>query len=94
MGPEVVVMSSRAWQSLSAEEQRIFREAARESSRFMRKLWQDWETRSRQQAQKAGTVIATDVDKQPFIAAMAELHGQALQDDKLRQLVERIRQTP
>ena len=32
MGPEVLVMSMRAWDSLSAEDRVIFREAARESS--------------------------------------------------------------
>lgn len=92
MGPEVVVMSNRAWQSLSGEEQRIFREAAGESSKFMRKQWQDWEMRSRQQAQKAGTAIIVDIDKQPFAAAMSGIYDKALQDPKLRQLVERIRQ--
>src|SRR5205807_5691097 len=34
MSPEVLVMSLKAWQSLSAEDQRIFREAALKSSRF------------------------------------------------------------
>jgi TRAP-type C4-dicarboxylate transport system substrate-binding protein len=92
MGPEVVVMSSRAWQSLSGEEQRIFRDAARESSVFMRKQWLDWEARSRQQAENAGVLIVADIDKQPFGAAMAGIYDKALQDPKLRQLVERIRQ--
>ena len=50
MGPEVLVMSMRAWQSLSAEDQAIFREAARESSQHMRGLWLGLETNSRQQA--------------------------------------------
>jgi TRAP-type C4-dicarboxylate transport system substrate-binding protein len=92
MGPEVVVMSSRAWHSLSGEEQRIFREAARESSKFMRKQWQDWEISSRQQAQKAGTVIIADIDKQPFADAVSGVYDRALQEPKLRQLAERIRQ--
>ena len=39
MGPEVLVMSLRAWESLSADDQAIFREAARKSSMFMRELW-------------------------------------------------------
>ena len=51
MGPEVLVMSLRAWESLSAEDQEIFRDAARKSSAFMRELWAGWEQRSRQQAQ-------------------------------------------
>ena len=33
MSPEVLVMSQKAWESLSAEDRKIFREAASESSR-------------------------------------------------------------
>src|SRR6266496_3302170 len=53
MGPEVLVMSLRAWESLSAEDQQIFRDAARQSSTFMRNLWNGLEERSRQQARAA-----------------------------------------
>ena len=34
MSPEVLVMSQKAWQSLSAEDQKIFREAALQSSQL------------------------------------------------------------
>ena len=44
MGPEVLVMSLRAWESLSAEDQVIFREAARKSSAFMRDIWSGLES--------------------------------------------------
>jgi tripartite ATP-independent transporter DctP family solute receptor len=94
MGPEVLIMSQRAWESLSAEEQTIFRQAARESGRFMRQQWKAWEERSRAQAEKAGNIVVTDFDKQPFRAAMAAVYDKALNDKpKLRELVERIRQT-
>ena len=36
MAPEVLVMSLRAWESLSADDQIIFRDAARKSNTFMR----------------------------------------------------------
>ena len=54
MGPELLVMSPRAWESLSAEDQDIFRDAARKSSAYMRELWNGLEERSRQQARAAG----------------------------------------
>jgi tripartite ATP-independent transporter DctP family solute receptor len=94
MGPEVLVMSQRAWESLSAEEQAIFRQAARESGRFMREQWKAWEERARAQAEKAGNVVVGDFDKQPFQAAMAGVYDKALAGKpELRGLVERIRQT-
>jgi tripartite ATP-independent transporter DctP family solute receptor len=92
MGPEVLVMSQRAWQSLSSEDQGVFRQAARESGRFMRRQWQDWETRSREQAVKAGNVIVAEFDKKPFQDAMGAVYDKALREwPKLRDLVERIR---
>src|SRR5881409_2991713 len=39
MSPEVLVMSWKAWTSLSPEDRQIFRVAAFESSRFMRERW-------------------------------------------------------
>jgi len=72
MSPEVLVMSRKAWESLSAEDRRIFRDAAIKSSVFMREKWQDLEERSRQQAKSSGVTIVTDFDRKPFEAAMAE----------------------
>jgi tripartite ATP-independent transporter DctP family solute receptor len=92
MSPEVLVMSQRAWESLSPEDRRLFREAARDSTRSMRAQWQDWERRSREQAEKSGNQIVRTVDKQPFEAAMKVIYDEALRDPKLRQLVDRIRQ--
>ena len=54
MSPEVLVMSLKAWESLSSEDRKIFRDAARESSRFMRERWQALEEQSRRQAEAAG----------------------------------------
>ena len=71
MSPEVLVMSRKAWDSLSPEDRTIFREAARQSSRFMRERWKDLEEQSRRQAEAAGVTIVTDFDRKPFEAAMA-----------------------
>ena len=91
MSPEVLVISLKAWQSLSPDDQKIFREAAQRSSRFMREKWRDLELRSRKQAEDAGVKIVTDVDRKPFEAAMAGIYTKAQQDPALAQLIERIR---
>src|ERR1700675_3464767 len=59
MSPEVLVMSQKAWDSLSAEDRTIFREAAIRSSQFMREKWKDLEERSRLKAKAAGVTIVT-----------------------------------
>src|SRR3954467_2193806 len=89
MSPEVLVMSRKAWTSLSAEDRQIFRESALRSSRFMREKWRDLEERSRKQAEAAGVRIVTDFDRKPFEAAMAGLYAKAQRDPAVGQLIER-----
>jgi len=57
MSPEVLVISLKAWRSLSADDQAIFREAAQRSSRFMREKWRDLEEQSQHKAEDAGVTV-------------------------------------
>jgi tripartite ATP-independent transporter DctP family solute receptor len=91
MSPEVLVMSQKAWDSLSAEDRKIFREAAIESSHFMRERWKALEERSRRQAESAGVTIVTDFDRKPFEAAMDGIYAKARRDPAAAELIERIR---
>ena len=91
MSPEVVVMSRKAWESLSPEDRKIFREAALQSSRFMRERWKDLEERSRRQAEAAGVTIVTDFDRGPFEAAMTAIYAKVQRDPSAAELIERIR---
>jgi tripartite ATP-independent transporter DctP family solute receptor len=91
MSPEVLVMSQKAWQSLSDEDKNIFRDAAIKSSRFMREKWRELEERSRQQAKAAGVTIVTDIDRKPFVEAMAGIYARAEADPAAAALIERIR---
>jgi tripartite ATP-independent transporter DctP family solute receptor len=91
MSPEVLVMSQKAWESLSTEDRKIFRQAAVQSSQFMREKWKDLEDRSRQQAKAAGVTVVTDFDRKPFEAAMAGIYAKAQRDPASAELIERIR---
>jgi tripartite ATP-independent transporter DctP family solute receptor len=91
MSPEVLVMSQKAWASLSAEDQNIFRDAAIKSSHFMREKWQALEERSREQAKAAGVTIVTDIDRKPFEDAMAGIYAKVQQDPAAAELIDRIR---
>jgi tripartite ATP-independent transporter DctP family solute receptor len=92
MSPEVLVMSLRAWEALSAEEREIFLEAAVKSNIFMRQLWTSLEERSRQMALAAGNVIISDLDRKPFEDAVAPIYDSVAADADARQLIDRIRQ--
>ena len=91
MSPEVLVMSLKAWQSLSPEDRTIFREAALRSSQFMREKWKDLEERSRQQAETAGVTVVKDFDRKPFESAMAAIYEKARHDPAAAELIDRIR---
>jgi tripartite ATP-independent transporter DctP family solute receptor len=92
MSPEVLVMSRHAWDSLSDEDKTIFREAARESSRFMREQWSALEEKSRRKAEAAGATIVTDFPRQVFQEAMAPVYEKILANPALGRLVDRIRE--
>ena len=92
MSPEVLVMSLRAWQSLSDEDKTIFRAAARESNVFMRAQWNSLEAESRRKAQEAGVVIVSDFDRKPFEDAMAAVYLRAAANPAIAPLLDRIRQ--
>jgi tripartite ATP-independent transporter DctP family solute receptor len=91
MSPEVLVMSQKAWESLSADDKKLFRDAAIQSSQFMRAKWKDLEQRSRRQAEAAGVTITTDFDRKPFEDAMAGIYAKAQRDPATAELIERIR---
>lgn len=91
MSPEVLVISLKAWRSLSAEDQQIFREAAQRSSQFMREKWRDLEEQSQLKAQAAGITVTRDIDRKPFEDAMAPIYAKVAQDPAAAALIERIR---
>ena len=91
MSPEVLVMSLKAWETLSPDDRKIFREEARRSSQFMREKWRDLEDQSRKQAETAGVTVIRDFDRKPFEEAMAPLYDKAKRDPAAAALIERIR---
>ena len=91
MTPEVLVMSLKAWETLSAEDRRIFREEARRSGQFMREKWRDLEEQSRKEAAAAGVVIVAVIDRKPLEAAMAGIYERVQRDPASAELIERIR---
>ena len=91
MSPEVLVMSKKAWESLSADDRKLFRDAALQSNLFMRAKWKDLEQRSRDKAKAAGVTIVTEFDRKPFENAMAGIYAKAQRDPAAAKLIERIR---
>jgi len=90
MSPEVLIMSLRAWADLSAEDRMIFREAAKQSSQYMREQWLDWEQRSQRLAIESGVSVISNVNRKPFEDATKPLRDTMRADPRFRSLIERI----
>ncbi|MEO3388723.1 TRAP transporter substrate-binding protein [Mesorhizobium sp. CAU 1741] len=92
MVPEALVISKSLWDSLSPEDQTIFRDAARESAELQRKLWAEREEKSNAILAEAGVTVNTIEDKQPFIDAMAPAYEKLVNTDALRELLAQIQE--
>lgn len=91
--PEVLVMSKKSWDKLSADEQTAVREAAKASVPVMRELWVAQEKKSEDKVRAAGSEIITDIDKTPFIEAMKPVYEKYVKSENLKDMVARIQAT-
>lgn len=74
-----------------ADDRKLFRDAAIQSSQFMRGKWKDLEQRSRRQAEAARVMITTNFDRKPFEDAVAGICAKAQRDPATAELIERMR---
>jgi tripartite ATP-independent transporter DctP family solute receptor len=91
--PEVLVMSKSSFDKLSAEDQALVRQAAKDSVPIMRDLWQAREKESEARVREAGVEIVTDIDKTPFIEAMVPVYEKYVTSDTLKKMVMDIQAT-
>lgn len=91
--PEVLVMSKSSWDKLSAEDQELVRQAAKDSVPVMRELWAAREKESEARVREAGVEVITDIDKTPFIEAMAPVYEKYVTSPALQQMVKDIQAT-
>jgi TRAP-type C4-dicarboxylate transport system substrate-binding protein len=90
MVPEIFVISKTTWDGLSKADQDIVRQAAIESSQLERKLWAERETQSRQKVEAGGAVIADNIDKAPWKAAMQPVYDKYGADPAIKHLMDEI----
>jgi tripartite ATP-independent transporter DctP family solute receptor len=92
MAPEMLLMSKKVWDGLTPAEQKIIRDAAKESVPYMRKLWDDKEKASRAVVEKGGAQIV-EVDKKSFSDAMKPVYDKFITDPKLKDMIKRAQDT-
>ena len=92
MAPEMLLFSKKIWDTLTPDDQKAIRQAAKESVPVMRKLWDEREAKSLATVVAGGATV-TEVDKASFQAAMKPVYDKFIADPKLKDLVKRIQDT-
>ena len=93
MVPEVLVMSKKIWDTLSADDQVMIRNAAKESSIYMRKLWAEQVAEAKEKLEKANVTITEIKDLTPFQNAVGNVYDKYADTPELKKLVEMIKNT-
>jgi tripartite ATP-independent transporter DctP family solute receptor len=90
MVPEVFVVAKSTWDRLSKEDQDVVRQAAIDASQLERKLWADREVAARKKVEAGGAVIADNIDKGPWKAAMQPVYDKYGADPVIKHLMDEI----
>ena len=92
--PETLCINADVYNALSADEQKILKEAAQESAVLQRDLWKKREKASQAKVMAAGVKLNEIPDKSEFQAAMKPVYDKYLSDNPdLKPLVELIQKT-
>jgi tripartite ATP-independent transporter DctP family solute receptor len=89
--PDVMIVSTKVWESLNEQEQQWLQEAADESATYEYKIWAEATEESLNELRKAGVTI-TYPDKEPFRAAVESMYTDLkAQQPDIYKIVEEIR---
>ncbi len=88
--PDVLLISTIVWNSLSEHEQKWLSRAARESAQYQKGLWKAASDEALRVVQEAGVNVVYP-DKAPFIAAVDPLYEAYRDEPEMYELIEAIR---
>lgn len=92
MIPSVVMISTKTWGELSADQQAALRTAAKDSMQFHREQWDTMSAAAVEQAKSELGVKFIEVEKGPFIEAVLPMHEEAAAKSKVvADLIARIK---
>lgn len=89
--PDVLLISTKVWNSLNEQEQRWVQEAADSSAKYQRKLWREAEQEALEEVKAAGVEINRP-DKEPFRKLTQPIYEQIKKENpEMYGLIESIR---
>lgn len=80
VSPEALVMSTKLWNSLSAEDKATFKDLGQQSARYMRELWNKRVAEALALTTEKGSDFARLKDPAIMIRRMAPLYGKYMKD--------------
>lgn len=92
MIPDILLVSTVVWESLTPQEQQWLQEAADESAQVQRELWEEAEIEALQAIRDAGVTVSTP-DKAPFAKLVEPMYESFKNEPEVYSLIQRIRQT-
>ncbi len=90
--PDIVVIGTRVWNRMTAEQQRILQEAADESVVYQRRLWAEAEAADLKAVEEAGVTILRP-DKGPFRESVRSV-WEEFEGTEIGDLIRRIQEVP
>ncbi len=87
--PDVLIISTHVWSSLSPEHQQILQKATLESAEYQKKLWKEASDEALTKVQEAGVEIIYP-EKSAFQEKVQELYKSYEKDPQMDQLIKRI----
>lgn len=90
--PDVLLISTHTWNSLTAPQQLWLMEAVDASIVYQRKLWEEAEKYALEQLRKEGVIIIYP-DKAPFIEIVKPLYRQYEKEPEIAELITAIKET-
>ncbi|CAN5875426.1 TRAP transporter substrate-binding protein [soil metagenome] len=88
--PDILLISTIVWESLTPQEQQWLQEAADESSVYQRKLWVEAEKEALEAVQAAGVQVSYP-DKTPFAKKVEALYQTYKGEPEVSRLIDQIR---
>jgi TRAP-type C4-dicarboxylate transport system substrate-binding protein len=87
--PDVLLIATEVWDSLTLEHQGFLATAVQESAEIQKKLWREAEAEALRVVEEAGVEIYRP-EKAPFQARVARLQEEYRSDPELRPWIDRV----
>ncbi len=87
--PDVLLISTTVWNSLTPQEQEWLQEATDESVTYQRKVWKEATEKALEEVQKAGVEVIYP-DKEPFAEQVQQLLQEYKKNEEMGRIIERI----